>query len=390
MTDTAAAPLASEDFSSAEQAQIDARWMAAALSLARRGLGRTAPNPAVGAIVIAPGAGEGRVVGRGWTQPGGRPHAETVALAAADKAARGATLYVTLEPCSHFGKTPPCVDAILAAGIARVVVATGDPDPRVDGSGLARLREAGVEAVDGVMATEARRLNIGHVTRVTLGRPHVALKLAVSRDGKVAGAGGKPVAITGEAARARVHLMRAEADAILVGVGTVLADDPELTCRLSGMAKRSPIRVVLDGKLRTPPSAKIVRSARETPTWIIAAADASVGAERALRDNGVEVLRVEREERGRLRLDQTFALLGARGVTRLMVEGGPTVAAALLAEEFVDNAVVLTGPVRLGPAAMDGLAAGALTQQAGLAETSRETVGQDIWTTYRLARPRRV
>ena len=351
--------------------------MALALGLARRGLGRTAPNPAVGAVIVTR---DGTIIGRGWTQPSGRPHAETVALAQAGEAARGATLYVTLEPCSHFGKTPPCANAVIAAGIVRVVAATGDPDDRVAGRGFARLRDAGILVETGLMEAEARRQNAGHVVRVTLGRPLVTLKLAQSADGKVALAGGKPVAITSEASRARVHLMRAESDAILVGIGTVLADDPELTCRLPGMDDRSPTRIVLDAGLRAPLSAKLVRGARDVPTWIFAAVDASAEAERALRDAGVEVLRVERGEGG-LRLDQALELLGARGITRLMVEGGPTVAQALLAHGLVDEAVLLTAPKTLGADAVDGLSPGDLAR-AGLVELSQEWVGEDVWRTY--------
>lgn len=356
----------------------DSRWMALALALARRGLGRTAPNPSVGAVVVG---ADDAVLGRGWTQPGGRPHAEPVALAQAGAAARGATLYVTLEPCSHFGKTPPCADAVIAAGVARVVVATGDPDARVSGRGFARLREAGIAVETGVMEAEARRMIAGHIARTTLGRPHVTLKLAQSADGKVAAAGGRPVAITGEASRARVHLMRAESDAIMVGIGTVLADDPELTCRLPGMADRSPRRVVLDADLRTPPDAKLARGARETPSWIFCAVDATADREAALVAAGAEVMRVERGEGGTLRLDQALALLGARGITRLMVEGGPTVAAAMLGQGLVDEAMILTGPKMLGAGALGGISTQALAA-AGLREARRQTVGEDLWTAY--------
>ncbi|RXF74836.1 bifunctional diaminohydroxyphosphoribosylaminopyrimidine deaminase/5-amino-6-(5-phosphoribosylamino)uracil reductase RibD [Hansschlegelia zhihuaiae] len=359
--------------------------MKVALSLARRGLGRTAPNPSVGAVVVAR---DGTIVGRGWTQPGGRPHAEPIALAAAGAAARGATLYVTLEPCSHYGRTPPCVDAIVAAGVARVVAATGDPDPRVDGRGFARLRAAGIDVEAGVMREEATRLIAGHAARVALGRPFVTLKLAVSADGKVALPGGRPVAITCEASRARVHLMRAESDAILVGVGTVLADDPELTCRLPGMADRSPTRIVLDGGLRTPPASRLVIGAAGTPTWIVASADAPVEAERALRAAGAEVMRVERGPDGRLDLMAALGLLVDRGVARLMVEGGPTVASALLSPGLVDEAVILRGPAAIGagaPAALASHALADLTATLGFAEVSRFRVGDDEWTVYERA-----
>ena len=363
----------------------DARWMAVALALARRGLGRTAPNPSVGAVLVSP---EGLVVGRGWTQPGGRPHAETMALAQAGAAARGSTLYVTLEPCSHYGRTPPCVDALVAAGVARVVAALRDPDPRVDGRGVDRLRAAGVEVTIGGCGGEALRIAAGHVSRVTLGRPHVTLKLAVSADEKVALAGRRPVAITGEASRGRVHLMRAEADAILVGVGTAIADDPSLTCRLPGMADRSPSRVILDSDLRLPLSSRLVATSAEVPTWIVAAVDAPVAAELALRAAGCEVMRVDRGPDGRLSLPQALKLLALRGVTRLMVEGGPTIAASLLDADLVDAAVVARGPARLGPdaiGALEGRPLAALTEAPRFAEIGRETVGEDRWTFFERA-----
>lgn len=362
--------------------------MAVALGLARRGLGRTAPNPAVGAVVVRPDASGGVAVGRGWTQPGGRPHAETEALARAGDAARGATLYVTLEPCSHFGRTPPCADAIVAAGIARVVAASGDPDVRVAGRGFARLREAGVELTLGVGGEAARTLNAGHVARVVLGRPRVALKIAVSRDGKLAHPGRRTAFITGEASRARVHMMRAEADAIMVGVGTVLADDPELTCRLPGMADRSPIRIILDGGLRTPADGRIVATARRTPTWILTSPDAPGANEAPLRAAGVEVLRVARDGEGRVAVGEALALLAARGITRLMVEGGATVAASLLRADLIDEAAVSTGPCELGPDAIDaleGLPLTALTRSPRLVETGRFVMCDDQWATYERA-----
>src|SRR5580692_10747749 len=215
----------------------DQRFMQLALTLGRRGQGRTWPNPAVGAVAVK----DGVIVGRGWTQPGGRPHAEPEALARAGDAARGATLYVTLEPCSHVGKSPPCADAVIAAGIARVVSAIEDPNPEVAGQGHAKLRNAGIEVDVGLMAEEAARAHAGHFRRIRDKRPHVIVKLAVSTDDKIAASGHKPVAISGEVAKARVHLLRAQCDAILVGIGTVLSDDPSLTCRLPGMEARSPV-----------------------------------------------------------------------------------------------------------------------------------------------------
>ncbi|MEX0751335.1 MAG: bifunctional diaminohydroxyphosphoribosylaminopyrimidine deaminase/5-amino-6-(5-phosphoribosylamino)uracil reductase RibD, partial [Xanthobacteraceae bacterium] len=310
----------------------DARFMAVALTLGRRGLGNTWPNPAVGAVV----AKDGSMIGRGWTQAGGRPHAETLALKRAGMAAHGATLYVTLEPCSHDGKTPPCADAVMKAGIARVVSALEDANPKVAGQGHERLRARGIAVDVGVGADEARRAHAGHIRRMRDNRPHVLLKLAVSADGKVAAAGRKPVTLTGEAARERVFLLRAQSDAIMVGMGTVMADNPALTCRLPGMMARSPVRVLLDAKLRVPIDLSLVATARETPTWIFGARDASAMAEQVLRDKGVEVFRVKAKD-GKLDLAQVLKILAERGITRLMVEGGARVAASFVAADLVDE-----------------------------------------------------
>src|SRR5216110_883341 len=266
----------------------DARFMQLALALGRRGLGRTWSNPAVGAVVVK----DGVIVGRGWTQPGGRPHAEVEALSQAGEAARGATLYVTLEPCSHVGKSPPCADAVIAAGIVRVVSAIEDPNPEVAGQGHAKLRAAGITVDVGVGAAEAAHDHAGHFRRIRDHRPHVILKLAVSADDKIGAAGHKPVAITGEAARTRVHLLRARCDAILVGIGTVLADDPVLTCRLPGMEARSPVRVVLDRSLRIPGTSRLVQSARETPLWVMTSTLSEAPAATKLGAAGAQVIRI--------------------------------------------------------------------------------------------------
>jgi diaminohydroxyphosphoribosylaminopyrimidine deaminase/5-amino-6-(5-phosphoribosylamino)uracil reductase len=347
--------------------------MALALALGRRGLGRTWPNPAVGAVIVK----DGVVVGRGWTQPGGRPHAETEALRRAGDAARGATLYVTLEPCSHFGKTPPCADAIVAAGVARVVSAIEDLNPEVAGKGHARLRAADIAVDVGIGAEAARRDHAGHIRRMRDGRPHVMLKLAISADGKAAAAGRKPIAITGDAARERVHLMRAQSDAIMVGIGTALADDPLLTCRLPGAAKASPVRIVLDSGLRVPLGSRLVNSAREVPLWVIGAADAPKAREDALRAQGVEVLR-SAGSGGQLELSAVLRLLAERGITRLMVEGGPTLASALLAADLVDGAQVFHSQQIVGADgfdALDAAATAALARQ--LRAAGSEAVGTD-------------
>jgi diaminohydroxyphosphoribosylaminopyrimidine deaminase/5-amino-6-(5-phosphoribosylamino)uracil reductase len=351
--------------------------MTLALALGRRGLGNTWPNPAVGAVLVRPEDGQPVIVGRGWTQPGGRPHAEIEALRRAGAAGRGATLYVTLEPCSHHGKTPPCADAVVAAGIARVVSALEDPNPEVAGQGHGRLRAAGIAVDVGLGAEQARRDHAGHLRRMRDGRPHVTLKLAVSADHKAGLAGRRPAAITGEPARARVHRLRAMNDAILVGIGTVLADDPQLTCRLPGMEALSPVRVVLDARLRLPPDRAVATSARATPVWVVAALDAPAEAERALRELGVDVLRAPAQA-GRLDLAAVLRMLAGRGITRLMVEGGPTVAAAFVAADLVDAAALFRSPKTIGPDGVDALEGMRLeTMTARLKALGREPVGED-------------
>jgi diaminohydroxyphosphoribosylaminopyrimidine deaminase/5-amino-6-(5-phosphoribosylamino)uracil reductase len=353
--------------------------MALALSLGRRGLGRTWPNPAVGAVIVK----DGVIIGRGWTQPGGRPHAEIEALRRAGAAARGATLYVTLEPCSHHGKSPPCADAVIAAGIARVVSALEDPNPEVAGQGHARLRQAGIAVDTGIGADEASRDHAGHIRRMRDGRPHVLLKLAISADGKAGAAGRQPVTITGAAVRDRVHLLRARSDNIMIGIGTAIADDPLLTCRLPGLEKASPVRVVLDSALRLPPGSRLVHTAREAPVWVIAGMNAPVAAEVALQAKGVEVLRAGGSG-GRLDLAAVLKLLAARGITRLMVEGGPTLAAALIAADLVDEAILFHSAKAVGAdgvVALDDAAEAALTQR--LKRISAEPVGPDRQESYR-------
>jgi len=357
----------------------DHRFMQLALLLGRRGLGQTSPNPAVGAVVVREGTAGPVVVGRGWTQPGGRPHAETEALRRAGAAARGATLYVTLEPCSHHGKTPPCADAILAAGIRRVVSAIEDPNPLVAGQGHTRLRAAELAVDVGIGAEEARRAHAGHIARVRDTRPHVTLKLAISADGKVALSGRRPVTITGEDARTRVHLMRAQSDAILIGIGTALSDDPALTCRLPGMQARSPVRIVLDGTLRLPPESRLVRTAQETPVWVFAGRHAAGEAEQALRRKGVEIIDADIWQ-DRMDVRAVLRELAARGITRLMVEGGPITAGAFVAADLVDQAYLFCSELRIGPGgigALEGLPLEALTQSPRLKLVNSEPIGAD-------------
>ncbi|MGY2051297.1 bifunctional diaminohydroxyphosphoribosylaminopyrimidine deaminase/5-amino-6-(5-phosphoribosylamino)uracil reductase RibD [Methylobacterium sp. JK268] len=360
--------------------------MRLALALGRRHLGLTWPNPSVGAVLVAGPPGAERILAQGVTQPGGRPHAERVALAAAGAAARGATLYVTLEPCSHHGRTPPCADALVEAGVARVVSAMDDPDPRVAGHGHARLRAAGVAVTVGILEADAARDHEGHVRRVTEGRPAVLLKLARTRDGYAASGPGR-LLITGPLANARVHLARAHADAILVGSGTVLADDPALTVRLPGLAERSPWRIVLDGRLRTPVTADLVRGAHRVPTLIIAGPTAPAAAEEALRQAGAETLRGPAGPDGRLDLTAALRLLGERGVTRILCEGGPTLGDALARADLVDSALILTGAREVGA----GLPAigPALADRLGgsLCRIAEGRLGADQFTSYARSSP---
>ncbi len=357
-------------FSAADHAFMDH-----ALRLGRRQLGLTFPNPAVGCVL----AKDGIVVGRGATQPGGRPHGETTAIAHAGEAARGATAYVTLEPCSHYGRTAPCSDALARAGIVRVVCAIGDPDPRVHGRGFNMLRAYGIAVETGLGEAEAALDHRGHFTRIRLGRPFVQLKMALTSDGFVAGEGGRPVRISGPRASEAVHVMRAMADAIMVGIGTVLADDPMLTCRLPGMADRSPIRIIMDPRLRTPVDAKVVATARDVPTWIIGAVDAAPEAERWLRAAGAEVMRVGRTAGGVLDLSEALRLIGTRGITRVLAEGGPTLAKALVDTDLADEITLIRAPQVLG----SGVSAFTQPMPGRYRLAEARPSGQDIIETYR-------
>jgi diaminohydroxyphosphoribosylaminopyrimidine deaminase/5-amino-6-(5-phosphoribosylamino)uracil reductase len=342
--------------------------MRAALALARRGLGTTWPNPAVGCVIVK----DGCVLGRGWTQPGGRPHAEAEALARAGAAARGGTAYVTLEPCCHEGRGPPCAQSLITAGVARVVAAIEDPFPGVAGDGFRLLRDAGVVVEVGLGAAEATEINAGFLQRVRTGRPGVTLKLAASLDGRIATASGESRWITGPAARDRAHALRASHDAILVGTGTVLADDPELTCRLPGLAGRSPLRVVLDRHLRLPATAKVFAP----PCWVLTLADEAP----ALRAREVEVVTVPDDLAG------TLDILGGRGLTRILVEGGGRLAASLLKAGLVDRLVWMHAPMTIGGDGIPAIAALGLEELANAPRfelVSSEVAGGDAVETFR-------
>ncbi len=349
-----------------------------ALALAERALGRAAPNPAVGCVIVSP---DGIILGRGWTAPGGRPHAETQALAQAGAAARGATAYVTLEPCAHHGETPPCAAALIEAGVARVVAAVDDPDPRVSGKGFAMLREAGIAVAVGIGAKEAAEQNAGFFKHIHQRRPLVTLKIAQSIDGRTAAASGESKWITGEEARLYGHLLRARHDAILIGSGTALTDDPELTCRLPGLEDRSPLRVVLDSHLKLTEWSKLAQSASETPTMVFTTAPGGG----PLVACGIEVVRVARDVRGRPDLEAVLRDLAMRGITRLLVEGGATVIASFLDRYLADRLEIFRAPVLLGEAghgAIDALAALTLGEAPRFRPTGRRSLGSDVLESF--------
>ncbi len=326
-----------------EAASSDRRYMAAAIRLSASHLGLTGTNPSVATLIVK----DGKIIGRGVTALGGRPHAETEALAEAGEGARGATAYVTLEPCAHHGRTPPCAMALVNSGVARVVGAAADPDPRVSGKGYAMLREAGIEVTEGVLAAEAAAMMSGYLTRTFCKRPEVILKLAVSADGFIGLEGQGRVAITGPVANAQVHLMRAQADAILIGIGTALADDPELTVRLPGLEARSPIRIVLDPMARLPLTSKLAQTARDVPVWLAAAADAPAENLAGLTAMGVRLLATETLA-GRIALPELMDDLAAQGISSVLVEGGAETARRFAAESLIDRFVLFEGERTIG------------------------------------------
>jgi diaminohydroxyphosphoribosylaminopyrimidine deaminase/5-amino-6-(5-phosphoribosylamino)uracil reductase len=323
---------------------------------------------------------DGRIVGRGWTQPGGRPHAETVALAQAGALGHGGTAYVTLEPCAHHGKTPPCADALITAGIARVVGAIVDPDSRVDGQGFGRLASAGVSVAQGVCEAEARTLNAGFFNARLSKRPLVALKIAESADGFVADAGGNSRWITSGVARQHGHLLRSRHEVILTGIGTVLADDPLLTCRLPGLEDRSPVRAVLDTRLRLPPSSQLARTARKHRLIVFTASE-SGGEELAAQ--GVEIVRVGKDQSGRVALGPVLEHLAS--MTRVLVEGGPALNASFLNQGVADILHLYRAPILLGAgsrSALGALDSGGLDIAPKLRLFSREQLGSDVLESY--------
>ena len=339
----------------------DYRYMQRALDLAERGAGWTSPNPAVGAVVVR----HGQVVGEGYHRRAGEPHAEVHALKQAGDLARGATLYVTLEPCNHYGRTPPCTEAILAAGIRRVVVATADANPVVRGRGLARLMNAGLEVWVGVGRKEARRLNEAFAKYITSGLPWVSLKVAMSLDGRVATRTGGARWITGPAARRLVHQLRHRHDAVLVGAGTVLADDPRLTVRLE--QGRDPVRLVLDSRLRIPLSSRVINLPSSAPTWIFTTPNHDRDKRRLLEARGAEVIVVPGSG-PRVDIRAMLEIVGQRGITSIMVEGGPTVNAAFLKHNLVDRLYLFLAPKIIGGHEAPGPVGGAGVEEVSSAQ----------------------
>ena len=358
----------------------DRRHMTHSLGLARRGLGRVWPNPAVGCVIVK----DGRIVGRGWTQAGGRPHAETVALAQAGSAARNATAYVTLEPCAHHGKTPPCAEALIGAGISRVVTAIEDPDRRVAGRGHAMLREAGIAVETGVMAAEATDVQRGFLTRINQGRPMVTLKLATSLDGRIATSTGESRWITGPEARRRVHRMRAAHDAVLIGAGTARADDPSLSVRGLGV-EHQPVRIVAARSLDLPTESNLARTTSEVPVWLLHGPSALAEDRREWTKAGARLIKVAEAGRG---LDPRAMLtaLGREGLTRVFCEGGGELAATLLRSGYVDELALFSAGIALGSdawPALSSLGLGVLVDAPRFRLRELERIGPDVlsvWT----------
>jgi len=356
--------------------QSDQRWMEHALRLGRRNLGATGANPAVGCVIVA----GGQLAGAGWTEIGGRPHAETRAIAMAGDRVRGATAYVTLEPCSHHGRTPPCAEALIAAGVSRVVTSLEDPDPRVSGRGHAALAAAGIVVETGLLAGQARHDLAGYLSRIMRKRPYITLKLAVSADGKIAAAPGSPTAISGEAARNWVHALRAEVDAVMVGVSTVLADDPLLTCRLAGLEQRSPVRVVSDSRASLPPDSRLALDAAAVPVWLLTLA----GEAPALAELGVVLIGCAATD-GKVDLADGLRRLAERGINRVLAEGGARMARALLEADLVDEILLLEASKELGPGGLDalgGLPLSAITASPLFRLAGQEWLGQDRLSVY--------
>lgn len=357
----------------------DYAYMKMALNLARRGLGITGPNPSVGCVLVR----DGHVIGRGWTAAGGRPHAETIAIANA-KNAKGATAYVTLEPCAHYGNTPPCAEALVEAGVSRVVIATGDPDPRVSGGGIKILENAGIQVDFGLMKGEADFINQGFLQKFTKQRPLVTLKIASSADGKIAAKEGAQTWITGPKSRRRGHLYRANHDAIMIGIGTALTDNPTLDCRIKGLEDRSPVRVLLDTNLRIPLDSKLCQTARETPLWIMT----SCFDERkyaALEKKEIKIFCIDKDDRNLVDLNMVLKTLMNQGINRVLSEGGGKLNASLIKASLVDRLIWFKSADSIGEKGVDALydiPADELSQYLNLSLIGSGITGEDRWQEF--------
>jgi diaminohydroxyphosphoribosylaminopyrimidine deaminase/5-amino-6-(5-phosphoribosylamino)uracil reductase len=354
--------------------------MRAALALARRGLGETAPNPSVGCVIVK----NGRVIGRGHTRPGGRPHAETEALKQSGASAKGATVYVTLEPCSHTGKTPPCADALIEAGVKRVVIGATDPNPKVNGQGVLLLRAAGIDVTENVFKQEAEAVISGFAMVMRHGRPLIRLKLASTLDGRIATKTKESQWLTGESSRRAAHAMRGRHDAVLIGVGTVLSDDPELTCRIEGFRQAPLIRIVVDSHLRTPLMSKLVRTAAASPLWLLHRNGADPARRKALEQAGAKLYELPVSPAG-VDLPQAAKLLARLGLTRLLAEGGGTLAAGLLRDNLVDRLAWFHAPGIIGGDGWPAAQAFGVTTLASMPRfvpVAQERWGDDMLTTY--------
>lgn len=360
----------------------DFNHMRAALTLARRGLGMVAPNPTVGCIIVA---SDGQIAGRGWTQIGGRPHAEYEAIKRAGNQCRGATAYVTLEPCDHVGKTPACSEALINASIKRVVIACQDPDPRVSGKGLKRLKKAGIEVIQGVLEEEAKYLNNGFFTRLSLGRPIFTLKSATTLDGKIATRCGHSKWITGPEARLTGHMLRARHDAIMIGIGTAIADEPQLTCRIEGMEIYSPRRIIIDSTLKLPLSNPLVRTANQTPTIIITAKKTDREKIVGLKKQGVEVIELTPLPSGQLAPVSIAEALGAEGLNSVLLEGGSKLAGSFISAGLVDRLAWFHAPKLIGGDGISSIAAygvESLSDAQSFHRIAQNQCGKDIYETY--------
>lgn len=358
--------------------------MQIAIGLARRGHGNVAPNPSVGCVIVK----KGFVVGRGWTQPGGRPHAETEALRRAKEQSIGATAFITLEPCSHYGETEPCAQALIDAGISHVVIGIRDPDPRVDGRGIKLMKEAGVVVTEGICQRETEDLVSGFSVRINSGCPLVTAKVASTLDGKIATSRGDSRWITGPLSRAIGHGLRARHDAILIGGYTALVDNPSLTCRLPGLENQSPIRIVMDGKEELPGTHTLLNTAKQFPTWIMVPRGIRENRKRRYREHGVEVMEIGVSSDEKMNLKLALSAIGGRGITSLLVEGGGQMISGFLRERLVNQLVWFRAPKIIGADGVSVLATlgvDALDDALNLIKLSTRYVGDDIVETYALS-----